>query len=159
MIRTPSRSELLFARSSLVTAACAMGLQAIDMVCVDYQNEEILREECSEGRQMGFTGKQAIHPNQIGPIQELFSPSPQGIHHYTSLPPLPPFPLLLAGCRLNPVLPPQDVEKANKIVAGYERYLKEGIGAFNLDGKMIDLPVVKWAKKVLARDQRSSKSR
>ena len=57
MIRTPSRRELLFARSAVVTTACAFGLQAIDLVCVDYKSEEILREECLEGRQMGFTGK------------------------------------------------------------------------------------------------------
>ena len=57
MIRTKERRELLYARSALVTAAVAYGLQAIDLVCIDYQSEATLRAECQEGREMGFTGK------------------------------------------------------------------------------------------------------
>lgn len=78
MIRTPSRKELLYARSAVVTAACAFGLQSIDLVCMDYKSQEILVEECREGREMGFTGKQAIHPNQIETIQKQFAPLPEG---------------------------------------------------------------------------------
>ncbi|KAG0748545.1 hypothetical protein G6F57_000833 [Rhizopus arrhizus] len=121
LIRTKSRREMLFARQYLVNAAVAYGLQAIDLVCVDYQNKDILVDECKEGREFGFTGKQAIHPDQIETIQTLFLPDPK------------------------------DLERAVRIVEGYEHYSQKGIGAFNLDGKMIDMPVVKWAEKVVAR--------
>ena len=78
LVRTPSRLEMLFARQTVVTAAIAYGLQAIDLVCVDFQDEKTLREECDEGRTFGFTGKQAIHPKQIDIIQALFMPAEKG---------------------------------------------------------------------------------
>ncbi|KAL2914063.1 hypothetical protein HK105_206508 [Polyrhizophydium stewartii] len=121
LLRTPSRTEMLFARQTVVTAACAFGLQSIDLVCVDFQSPEILEQECTEGRQFGFTGKQAIHPKQIAAIHRVFAPSTQ------------------------------DVERASRIVGGYEEHLRKGVGAFNLDGKMIDMPVVKWAQRLLAK--------
>lgn len=55
--RTPSRMELLYARSAVVTAAVAHDLHTIDMVCLDFNNDRILEEECREGKQLGFTGK------------------------------------------------------------------------------------------------------
>lgn len=79
MVRTPNRLEMLFARQQIVTTASAFGLQSIDLVCVDYQNLDILKEECREGREFGFTGKQAIHPGQIDTIQEYFLPDPKGM--------------------------------------------------------------------------------
>ncbi|KAI8576677.1 hypothetical protein K450DRAFT_255628 [Umbelopsis ramanniana AG] len=121
LVRTPSRLEMLFARQQIVTTASAFGLQSIDLVCVDYQNLDILKEECREGREFGFTGKQAIHPGQIDTIQEYFLPDPK------------------------------DVERAVKIMDGFELYSKKGVGAFVVDGKMIDMPVIKWAQKVVAK--------
>lgn len=46
--RTPSRTELLYARQHVVTAAVANGVQAIDLVCVEYTNDQVLQEECLE---------------------------------------------------------------------------------------------------------------
>ncbi|KAI9015538.1 Pyruvate/Phosphoenolpyruvate kinase-like domain-containing protein [Hyaloraphidium curvatum] len=120
--RTPSRTEMQYARQALVTHAAAFGLQAIDLVCVDYQNDATLEEECNEGRQWGFTGKQAIHPRQVDIIQRVFAPSSK------------------------------DVEYAKRIVDGFDEFVRKGVGAFTLDGKMIDAPVVKWAQKIIARD-------
>ncbi|CAG8449632.1 1901_t:CDS:10 [Diversispora eburnea] len=114
LIRTPSRKEMLLARQTLVTTASAYGLQSIDLVCVDFRNDDVLIEECKEGREMGFLGKQAIHPRQIDIIQKMFLPDEQ------------------------------DVERAARIVYGYEQHAKKGIGA-------IDLPVVKWAERILSR--------
>ncbi|RHZ70266.1 hypothetical protein Glove_273g7 [Diversispora epigaea] len=121
LIRTPSRKEMLLARQTIVTTASAYGLQSIDIVCVDFRNDDVLIEECKEGREMGFLGKQAIHPRQIDIIQKMFLPDEQ------------------------------DVERASRIVYGYEQHAKKGIGAFDLDGKMIDLPVVKWAERIISR--------
>ncbi|KAI8056558.1 Pyruvate/Phosphoenolpyruvate kinase-like domain-containing protein [Syncephalis plumigaleata] len=106
LIRTSHRREMLYARSALVTTACAYGLQSIDLVCMDYQDDAILRSECQEGREMGFTGKQAIHPRQIATIQDMFRPSDE------------------------------DLIRAVKIVKGYEEHSQRGYGAFGLEGKV-----------------------
>lgn len=58
MTRTPEAKELLYARSCVVTHAVAFDLEAIDMVCLDYKNPEVLLKEAEEGRHMGYTGKQ-----------------------------------------------------------------------------------------------------
>ncbi|GHJ87451.1 hypothetical protein NliqN6_3853 [Naganishia liquefaciens] len=75
ILRSPSRMELLYARSNIVTAARTFGLAAIDMVCVDYKDLAILQEEAEEGRRLGFDGKQAIHPSQVETIRKAFAPS------------------------------------------------------------------------------------
>ncbi|KAI0078213.1 citrate lyase beta subunit [Panus rudis PR-1116 ss-1] len=79
VIRTPSRRELLYTRSQIAITARAFGLQAIDMVCVNYKDLDYLREECQDGRELGFTGKQAIHPTQVDIIQNTFVPTAKGI--------------------------------------------------------------------------------
>lgn len=94
------------------------------MVCVDYQNDQVLIEECVEGRQWGFSGKQAIHPKQVDIVQQTFMPSEQ------------------------------EVERAEKILDGAKDHAGKGVGAFSLDGKMIDAPVIKWAEKIVARSKR-----
>ncbi|KAJ1343228.1 hypothetical protein BSLG_002254 [Batrachochytrium salamandrivorans] len=119
ILRTPSRLEMVYARQAVTTTAHAYQLQSIDLVCVDFQSQNILEEECIEGRQFGFSGKQAIHPKQIQTIHKIFSPSEE------------------------------DIARATRIVAGFEANLVNGVGAFNLDGKMIDAPVVKWAQQLL----------
>ena len=62
------------------------GLQAIDMVYTDYTNTEGLIVEATQGNEMGYAGKQVIHPNQIGPVQAAFTPDdgaiePRAAHH------------------------------------------------------------------------------
>ncbi|CAO3617485.1 unnamed protein product [Cunninghamella blakesleeana] len=121
LIRTSSRKEMLYARQAIVNAAGAYGLQSIDLVCVDYQNEQVLIDECNEGREFGFSGKQAIHPSQIDIIQKLFLPDQK------------------------------DIDRAVRIMQNFETYSNKGIGAFELDGKMVDMPVVKWAEKVIGK--------
>ncbi|KAF8895283.1 Pyruvate/Phosphoenolpyruvate kinase-like domain-containing protein [Infundibulicybe gibba] len=93
IIRTPSRRELLYTRSQIVIAAKAFGLGAIDMVGVWFefgyyvtdnndplglrqlQGPRVPQDECEDGRQLGFTGKQAIHPSQVDIIQSTFVPT------------------------------------------------------------------------------------
>ncbi|KJE96847.1 hypothetical protein CAOG_07108 [Capsaspora owczarzaki ATCC 30864] len=119
--RTAGARELLFARSSTVVHAVAHRLQAIDMVCMEFKDNQRLSQECEEGFEMGFTGKQAIHPNQIPIVNDKFRP------------------------------PASAIKKATRILEGYKAVTDKGVGAFDLDGQVIDLPVVKWAEKVLAR--------
>ncbi|KAI8619924.1 Pyruvate/Phosphoenolpyruvate kinase-like domain-containing protein [Chytriomyces sp. MP71] len=121
LVRTPERLEMLYGRQHVVAHAVAYGLQAIDLVCVDFKNESILREECTEGRTFGFTGKQAIHPNQVEIIQSIFTPSEK------------------------------DVEYATKIVEASKEHASKGAGAFDLNGKVVDAPVILWAQRILAK--------
>ncbi|KAI0731997.1 citrate lyase beta subunit [Fomitopsis betulina] len=79
IIRTRSRQELLYTRSQIAITAKAFGLDAVDMVCVNYKDLDYLKEECEDGRRLGFNGKQAIHPAQVDIIQSTFVPTEQEI--------------------------------------------------------------------------------
>ena len=119
--RTESATEMLYARSQLVMAAKAFGLQAIDMVHINFRDLDGLKVECEGGRQMGFTGKQAIHPAQIDIINELFAPSPK------------------------------EIDFASRAVQEYETTAAKGKGACVVDGVVVDMPVYKWARKIVDR--------
>ncbi|KZT28862.1 citrate lyase beta subunit [Neolentinus lepideus HHB14362 ss-1] len=85
VIRTSSRQELLFARSRIVNAAKAYNLHAIDMVCVNYKDLNYLKEECEDGRRLGFTGKQAIHPTQVDIIHSTYVPTAKEIERAANI--------------------------------------------------------------------------
>lgn len=120
-VRSSQSMELLFARSAVVTVAAAFGLQAIDMVNIDFHDMESLRREAVFGAGLGYSGKQVIHPAQVGPVQEAFTPTDEA------------------------------VSQARQLVEAFEARLKSGSGVVALEGKMIDLPLVKAARGVLAR--------
>ncbi len=125
--RTKDAIELLYGRQATVTAAAAFGLQAIDIVSVDFKDMEALRAEAEFGARLGFTGKQIIHPAQVEPVQAAFTPGAEVI------------------------------AEAKRIVDGFDLSQKQGKGAFALDGKMIDMPLVKNARKVLERARAAGK--
>jgi citrate lyase beta subunit len=118
--RTREGWEVFYARSAVVTHAAAFGLQAIDMVFVDYNDAEGLLREARDGARMGYAGKQLIHPNQIAVVHAAFTPDDAAIAH------------------------------ARRVVEAHEKNQASGFGAFALDGKMVDMPVVKAAQHVLA---------
>ncbi|KAK0244206.1 citrate lyase beta subunit [Armillaria nabsnona] len=119
IVRTRSRQELLYTRSHIVNAARANKLEAIDMVCVNYKDQDYLKEECQEGRRMGFTGKQAIHPSQVDTIQATFVPTAS------------------------------EILRAAKIVHNMQIAHDSQKGAIGLEGEMIDAPMIKQAEKVI----------
>lgn len=119
--RTAFLEELLYARSAVVTACAAYGLQSIDLVCIDYKNNEQLIKECQSGFALGFDGKQAIHPAQIPIIYDNFKP------------------------------PEKTLNFAKRIIDEYRVHLEKGVGAFVIDEKVIDMPMIKWAEKVLSK--------
>ncbi|MBN1303410.1 MAG: CoA ester lyase [Anaerolineales bacterium] len=127
-VRSPEAWELFYARSAVVTAAKAYGLQAIDMVTIDFTDIENLRREALFGAQLGYTGKQIIHPNQVVPVQEAFTPDEQAI------------------------------ARAARLVAAFEEHQARGAGAFALDGQMIDMPLLRTAQQVLARARAAGKA-
>ncbi len=125
--RTREAWEVFHARSAVVLAAAAFGLQAIDMVSIDFRDIAALRAEARFGAQLGYVGKQVIHPNQVGPVQEAFTPDDAAI------------------------------EAARRLIVAFEAYQRQGKGAFAVEGRMVDLPLVRAAQNVLARAQAAGK--
>lgn len=75
--RTSEGHELDFGRAMLVTAAAAAGVQAIDTVWTNIRDLDGLEGECRLARDLGFTGKLAIHPGQLDAIHHAFAPGPE----------------------------------------------------------------------------------
>jgi len=125
--RTKDATELLYARQAVVVACAANNLQAIDIVTIDYKDIEALRTESEFGVRLGYSGKQIIHPAQVEPVQDAFTPNDEAIFH------------------------------AKRIVETFDASQKEGKGAYSLDGKMIDMPLLKNAQKVLERARAAGK--
>ena len=126
-VRTKDAVELLYARQAVIVACAANDLQPIDIVTIDYKDLEALKAEAEFGARLGFSGKQVIHPNQVQITQEAFTPSAEAIAY------------------------------ARRIVETFEASQKEGKGAYSLDGKMIDMPLLRHAEKVLARAKAAGK--
>ena len=121
IIRTVEARELLYARSALVMNAAAFGLQAIDMVQIHYRDIDLLEKECQEALELGFSGKTVVHPSQIETVQRIFTPDESQVSY------------------------------ARRVVEGARDAQIAGSGVFTLDGKLVDLPVVKRAESILAR--------
>jgi citrate lyase beta subunit len=117
--RSAEAWEVFYARSALVTHAAAYGLQAIDMVFVDFHDLQGLSREAEIGAQLGFSGKQIIHPSQVERVQAAFTP------------------------------PDELVDQAQRILRAAEENESAGRGAFALDGKMVDAPIIKAARRIL----------
>jgi citrate lyase subunit beta/citryl-CoA lyase len=73
------------ARSTTLLAASAADTEAIDTIFVDFRDEKSLRTECVEAERDGFTGKMAIHPDQVIVINEAFTPSPEAAQEASAL--------------------------------------------------------------------------
>lgn len=79
--RTEGEIELLYARSALLTACHASRRQAIDSPFLEWKDAEKLRAHIQASRNLGFSGKSAIHPKQVTVINEIFSPSRAEVKH------------------------------------------------------------------------------
>jgi citrate lyase subunit beta / citryl-CoA lyase len=121
VVKTAEGRESQYARSRLVNAARAAGVQAIDSVYSDVADMEGLRRWAENSRALGFEGMGCIHPAQIPVIHCAFAPSSV------------------------------EIEKAQKIVSAYEEAQQRGVAVVSLGSKMIDLPVVQRALKLVAR--------
>ena len=117
--RLEDESEVLFARNQLCIAARAAGIPALDTPYFLFKNKEGLRTNSLVAKQCGFKGKFAIHPAQIDEINNAFSPSKKEIEH------------------------------AHRVVKVFKEAERMGRGSTSLDGKVIDVPVVKRARALL----------
>ncbi len=117
--RTKSGQELLYARMRVINAAKALQKFCIDTPFTDVNDEEGLQKDTEFAKSLGFDGKAAINPRQIITINNVFSPSEQDIKH------------------------------ALRVLEARDLALKEGKGVFALDGKMVDLPIIKRAEYII----------
>jgi len=119
-IKTPAGLESLWARSRVVNAARAVGIQAIDTVFADIDDRETLEASCRAARELGFEGKGCIHPRQVSIVTEAFSP------------------------------PAAEIEKAQQVVRAFKEAQAQGRNVVNVGSKMIDPPVVERALRTIA---------
>jgi citrate lyase subunit beta/citryl-CoA lyase len=117
--RTDRGAESLYARTRLVNACKAAGIQPIDSVYSDVANMEGLKKNVETSRSLGFEGMGCIHPRQVPVIQEAFTPTEE------------------------------EINIAKRIVEAFEEAEARGSGVVALGSKMIDPPVVKRAQKIL----------
>jgi citrate lyase subunit beta / citryl-CoA lyase len=117
--KTRSGAESLWARSRIVNAARAAGVQAIDSVYGDVQDEAGLRAWGMAARGLGFSGMGCVHPRQIRILHEVFAPAAD------------------------------EIEKALRIVAAFREAEARGLGVVSLGSKMVDPPVVLRARRLV----------
>lgn len=121
VVKTREGTETLWARSRVVNAARAAGVQAIDSVYGDVDDEDGLRAWALASRAQGFVGMGCIHPRQIRVIHDAFAPTAQ------------------------------EIEKAMRIVEAFNDAESRGLGVVSLGSKMIDPPVVLRALRLIER--------
>jgi citrate lyase subunit beta/citryl-CoA lyase len=117
--RSKEGTELYFGRNMILLAARAAGIDAIDTVFSDINDEEGFLCEVKLIKQLGFDGKSVINPRQIGPLHQLYAPTDREILH------------------------------ALAITEAMEEAHRNGSGVISLHGKMIDRPVVLRAQRIL----------
>jgi citrate lyase subunit beta / citryl-CoA lyase len=118
--RLDDDSQLHYARSAICVAARAAGVAALETPYFDFRNLEGLRASSIASKHLGFKGRFAIHPGQIETINACFSPSAD------------------------------EIEWARRVVAAFDAAAAQGRGSTSLDGRVVDVPVVKRARALLA---------
>ena len=117
--RTPGGDELRLARETIVVAARAAGIDALDTVYSNLNDMETFRQEVEYIHRLGFGGKSIINPRQIEVVNEVFAPTEKAI------------------------------EKARTIIAAIKEAEKKGSGVIAVNGKMVDRPVVIRAQRTI----------
>ena len=118
--RTDAGDEVYVPRAMVPIAARAAGVASLDSPFVGFRDPDALRADATRGRRMGYNGKFAIHPAQLDTINEVFSPTEE------------------------------EVAYARRVMEAWDEALAAGRGSLALDGRMVDVPVVKRAQNLLA---------
>jgi citrate lyase subunit beta/citryl-CoA lyase len=117
---TPDRQGFITALNMCVYAARAHGLDIIDGVQLDLENDELLHASCIQGRDLGFDGKSLIHPKQIAAANLVFAPAEE------------------------------EVDSAKHIIEAFEQARSEGKGVVVVNGRLVENLHVEEAQRVLA---------
>lgn len=115
----PSGNELFGARSQIVIAARAAGIQCFDTVYTDFNDMEGFTREVHLIKEMGFDGKSIVTPKQIAVVHKIFAPTEN------------------------------EIFQAERVVRSVAENAEKGVGIFTLDGQMLDIAFVEGAQRVL----------
>ena len=116
----PGRAPMLPWLALCMAAARANGIEILDGVYNDHSNVEGFKDECAQARDMGFDGKTLIHPNQIEPCNEIFSPSAD------------------------------EVAQARKMIAAFDLPENKNKGVVAIDGRMVERMHAEMARRTVA---------
>jgi len=116
--RTDEGTEVLYARETVATAAAAADVDAIDTVYTDFEDEAGLREETRFAATLGYDGKMAIHPAQVPVVNAAFTPDDE------------------------------EIAWAERVLAARDAAATEERGVFEVDGEMIDAPLIARAERI-----------
>ena len=119
-VREGEARDLIFARSALVVAAASAHVQAVDGVWVDLNDRDGLIGFAKQSRRLGFSGMSLIHPSQIDPINEVFSPTAA------------------------------EIDYCQKVLQAFEEANARGDGSIAFGGQLIDRPIVERARRTIA---------
>jgi len=119
-------SSNAYIRTKIAAAAVTHGVEAIDKVYFDVEDTEGFAAEAREAKKYGFSGKQVIHPNQIGPANSVFTPTAE------------------------------ELEWAQRILRVYEEGRRAGRGAVRMDDELVDEVHVRIAKGIIQRANRGA---
>ncbi|MBW1783754.1 MAG: CoA ester lyase [Deltaproteobacteria bacterium] len=119
---TREGTELIYPRSRIPIACRAAGIAPpIDTpFMIDLKDLDALKADATKAKQLGFQGKLCIHPNQIKPCHEVFSPTKEEISY------------------------------AERVISAFDKAEAEGVAAIQLDGRFIDYPVVEKARRIMS---------
>lgn len=118
--RTRDSLETLYPRSRVAIACRLRGIVAIDQVVLAVADADHFRRDALAGLALGYRGKNCIHPSQVPLCAEVYTPTPQ------------------------------EIDRAQRLLAAYDEALAAGRGTANFEGQMIDTPLVTQARTVLA---------
>jgi citrate lyase subunit beta/citryl-CoA lyase len=119
--RTEAGTEVLYARERVVLAAASAGIDAIDTLYTNFEDTAGLRSDAEFAVELGYDGKMAIHPAQVSVINDAFAPDPE------------------------------ELEWARRVLDARDAAEAEGRGVFEVDGEMIDAPLIAQAETILDR--------
>jgi citrate lyase subunit beta / citryl-CoA lyase len=119
-VRTPGSTEVLYARSRVALAARLAGVPAVDQVVTRLDADDHFLADAAEGRALGYRGKLCIHPAQVALANRAFSPSPE------------------------------EVDRARRLMFAYEQAVARGEAAIAFEGQMIDEPLARHARTIIA---------
>ncbi len=119
-VRTPENTEVLYARSRVAVACRLAGVVALDQVVVALRDEDVFVNDARQARALGYKGKLCIHPAQVPWANRVFTPSAE------------------------------EVDRARRMLALYTETQRSGAGAVAFEGQMIDEPLARQARALLA---------
>ncbi len=120
-VRTDGNAEVAYARARVALAARLASIPAVDQVVTNFSDDARYRREASEARNLGYDGKLCIHPAQVAPANEMFTPSAA------------------------------ELDRARRLLAAYEASAADGVAAIDFEGQMVDEPLAVQARRLLER--------